>query len=265
MKCAILISLYNAEETLDETFKSLKRQTFQDFRIIAINDHSTDQTLSLIRKWQEKMGKDRFIIIDNDENIGLTRSLNKGLSQITEPYTARVDADDTWDTTKLEKQIAYLEKYPKCGIIGTWYINVSSRGDQKVMLPVIDADIKKSIFKRNPFAHSCVIFRTELIKEAGCYDESIRFGQDYELWLRLLPKTNFANIPEFLCSRKIENTLTSGGSQQRKQMLQCIKTQIKYIKKYQQSPGYYRYTIEPLILILLPDWIKKAKRLIFNR
>ena len=183
MKCAILISLYNAEKTLDETFRSLKRQTFQGFRIIAINDHSTDQTLSFLRKWQEKMGKERFIIISNEKNIGLTKSLNIGLSQITEPYTARIDADDTWDTTKLEKQIAYLEKYPKCGIVGTWYINISSRGERKVILPVTDTDIKKLIFKRNPFAHSCVLFRTNIIIEAGLYDESIRYGQDYDLWL----------------------------------------------------------------------------------
>ncbi|MGB5018620.1 MAG: glycosyltransferase [Candidatus Moraniibacteriota bacterium] len=263
MKCAILISLYNAEETLDETFKSLKRQTFQDFRIIAINDHSTDQTLSLIRKWQEKMGKDRFIIINNDENIGLTKSLNNGLSQITEPYTARIDADDTWDTTKLEKQIAYLEKYPKCSIIGTWYINVSSRGDQKVMLPVTDTDVKKSIFKRNPFAHSCVIFRTELIKEAGCYDESIRFGQDYELWLRLLPKTNFANIPEFLCFRNIEDTLTSSGKNQSIQMLQCVKTQKKYLKLYNLPFLEYRFIIEPFLVAIAPQWLRTFKRKFF--
>ena len=263
MKCAILISLYNAEKTLDETFRSLKRQTFQDFRIIAINDHSKDQTSSLIRKWQEKMGKDRFFIIDNEENIGLTKSLNKGLLEITEPYTARIDADDTWDTTKLEKQIVYLEKYPKYGIIGTWYKNIASTKEVKVTLLVTDAEIKKTIFKRNPFAHSCVVFRTALIKEAGCYDESIRFGQDYELWLRLLPKTNFANIPEFLCFRNIEGTLTSSGRNQRTQMFQCVKTQLKYLKRYSRPITDYRCIIEPLLVALAPEWLRTLKRKLF--
>lgn len=259
MKCAILISLYNAEKTLDETFKSLKRQTFQDFRIIAINDHSTDQTLSLIRKWQEKMGKDRFIIIDNEKNIGLTKSLNIGLAQITEPYTARIDADDTWDTTKLEKQIAYLEKYPKCGIIGTWYINISSKGERKTTLPITDADIKNSIFKRNPFAHSCVVFRTRLVKEAGLYNENTRYGQDYELWLRLLPQTTFANIPEFLCFRNTEDTLTTRNQQA--QMLQCVKTQLKYLKLYHQPLIEYRFIMEPLLIALIPSyWLRILKR-----
>jgi glycosyltransferase involved in cell wall biosynthesis len=258
MKCAILISLYNAEETLDATFKSLEMQTFQDFRIIAINDHSTDATLSLIRKWQEKMREDRFIIIDNKENIGLTKSLNKGLSQITDPYTARIDADDTWDTTKLEKQIAYLEKYPRCGIIGTWYKNISSTGERKVTLPVTDTEIKNSIFKRNPFAHSCVVFRTELIKEAGLYDENARYGQDYELWLRLLPKTTFANIPEFLCFRNTKDTLSTRN--QRAQMLQCIKTQLKYLKLHHRTPMEYRFIMEPFFMALIPNWLRTLKR-----
>ncbi len=209
------------------------------------------------------MGKEKFIIIDNAENIGLTKSLNIGLAQITELYTARIDADDTWDTTKLEKQIAFLEKYPKCGIIGTWYVNISSSKEKKITLPVTDAEIKKSIFKRNPFAHSCVIFRTELIKEAGHYDETIRYGQDYDLWMRLLPKTTFANIPEFLCFRNIEGTLTSSGKNQRTQMLQCVKTQLKYLKLYNRPITNYRYIIEPFLVAMAPQWLRTIKQKFF--
>ena len=201
MKCAILISLYNAEKTLDKTFESLLAQTWQDFRIVAINDYSKDTTLNLLKKWQVVFGEERFLLINNENNIGLTRSLNKGLQNITEPYTARIDADDWWHKEKLAKQIQYLEKHPKYGLVGAWYENISSKGSKKIHLPVTDAAIRKNIFKRNPFAHSAVIFRTPLILQAGLYDENTRYGQDYELWLRLLPKTTFTNIPEFLCFR----------------------------------------------------------------
>lgn len=260
MKCAVLISLYNAEKTLDKTFESLKMQTFQDFRIIAINDHSADQTLSLLKKWQEKIGKDRFIIIDNTENIGLTKSLNKGLDQITEPYTARIDADDRWESTKLEKQIRYLGKYPHCGIVGTWYKNVSSKGEKKIMLPVTDTAIKNSIFRQNPFAHSCVVFRTDLIKKVGLYNESTRYGQDYELWLKLFSLTTFANIPEFLCFRNTEGTLTSSGKNQRIQMFQCVRTQLEYLKLYDRPVTEYRFIIEPFLVAITPEWLRTIKR-----
>ncbi len=263
MKCAILISLYNAEKTLDKTFESLQAQTWQDFRIIAINDCSKDGTLTLLKKWQEKFGTEKFLLIDNERNIGLTKSLNKGLDRITEPYTARIDADDRWDTTKLKKQIDYLEQHPKCGLLGTWYTNISSKNESRVTPPVTDAEIRKSIFRKNPFAHSCVIFKTDLIKQAGKYDESVRYGQDYDLWLRLFPKTTFMNIPEFLCSRNIEGTLTSSGKNQRAQMFQCVKTQLKYLNLHNRPWKEYRFIIEPLSVALAPEWLRKLKRKIF--
>ncbi|MDQ5976290.1 MAG: hypothetical protein QG664_203 [Patescibacteria group bacterium] len=263
MKCAILISLYNAEKTLDKTFESLQAQTWQDFRIIAINDCSKDDTLALLKKWQGQFGTEKFLLIDNERNIGLTKSLNKGLGQITEPYTARIDADDRWDITKLKKQIDYLEKYPGCGLLGTWYTNISSKNESEVTPPVTDAEIRKSIFQKNPFAHSCVIFKTDLVKQAGKYDESVRYGQDYDLWLRLFPKTTFMNIPEFLCSRNIEGTLTSSGKNQHTQMLQCVKTQLKYLELYDRPWKEYRFIIEPLSVALAPEWLRKLKRKIF--
>lgn len=260
MKCAVLISLYNAEKTLNKTFESLKSQTFQDFRIIAINDCSRDKTLELLNKWRLVFKDERFLIINNEQNIGLTKSLNKGLVLITEPYTARLDADDYWEPTKLEKQIAYLEEYASYGIVGTWYKNLTSQSEKKITTPVTDTEIKGSIFRQNPFAHSSVLFRTELIKESGTYDETLRFGQDYELWLRLLPKTNFANIPEFLCLRNIEGTLTSSGKNQRTQMLQCVRTQMKYLNLYNRSILEYRYIIEPFLVAITPEWLRIIKR-----
>ncbi len=69
MKCAILVSLYNAEKTLDRTFESLRAQTWQDFRIIAIDDCSKDGTSVLLKKWQGQFGKEKFLLIDNEQNI----------------------------------------------------------------------------------------------------------------------------------------------------------------------------------------------------
>lgn len=260
MKCAVLISLYNAEETLDKTFESLLAQTFQDFRIIAINDCSKDDTSNRLKKWEVQFGKERFFLLENEANTGLTKSLNKGLSFIDEPYTARIDADDQWHPEKLGKQIQFLENHPDYSLVGTWYKNISSKGSKNIILPETGKEIKKNIFKQNPFAHSCVVFRTRKIKEVGGYDETIYYGQDYDLWFRLLPEISFANIPEFLCFRNIENTLTSDGKNQKDQMLQCAKTRIKYLKRYKRSILEYRWVTEPILVAFAPQWLKKLKR-----
>ncbi len=262
MKCAILIALHNAEATLDRTFESLQEQSFQDFRIVAIDDASQDTTPIKLEHWQKKFGNDRFIIVHNRPNLGLTKSLNKGLELIHEPYTARIDADDWWHREKLARQIEFLDIYHDHGLVGTWYENHGKNGTKKIRLPISSEDIQKNIFKRNPFAHSAVVFRTELIKQVGSYNPLWRYGQDYELWLRLLPHTKMANIGEFFCHRSADDTLTA--RKQRIQMLLCVKTQLKYIKLYKQPISKYQHLIEPFILILLPDWIKKIKRSIFN-
>lgn len=258
MKCTVLISLYNSEKTLDRTFESLRAQTFQDFRIIAVNDHSNDSTLKLLEEWRNIFGEYRFDIIDNKTNIGLTKSLNKGLSLVKTIYVARIDADDWWHPEKLEKQIAFLEHSPNYGIIGCNYTNIANGQEKQIILPETDEAIKKDMLRRNPFAHSCVIFQTNIIRDIGGYDESIRYGQDYELWLRCSLGTKFHNIQESLCFRNAESGISF--DRQNEQMFQCLKTQIRYIKKLNRSPLEYRFLLEPLVVILTPAFIRSLKR-----
>ena len=258
MKCAVLLSVYNAAPTLDRTLASLHSQTFQDFRIVAINDASTDTSHDLLMNWQERIGSDRFTIIENEYNLGLTRSLNKGLSIIHEAYTARIDSDDWWHPEKLKKQVAYLEESQSCGVIGCFYENFTQKRSKVVIVPVTDAEIKSAIFKRNPFAHSAVVFQTELVKNAGSYSENLRYGQDYELWLRLMPETVFHNLPEILCFRSAENTLTA--RKQRAQMFQSVKTLWQYLRQYHRPLNDYGSLLEPILVALAPDWLRSLKR-----
>lgn len=260
-KVTILISIYNGAKTLDRCFESIKKQTFQDFEIVCINDGSTDATKNLLGKWQSAFGE-RFKIIENNPGLGLTKSLNKGLELAQGAYTARIDADDWWQREKLEKQIAFLTANPEYGLIGCNYINITQDKELSVTLKTTDTEIRKSIIKRNPFAHSCVIFDTTLIKSAGKYDGGVRYGQDYDLWLRVFPNTKLYNLPEFLCYRSIDQGISL--EKQRAQMWQCMKTQVKYIKRYSLSLKNYLYLIEPLIVILTPNWAKNLKRKYLN-
>lgn len=258
MKCAILIALYNAETTLNRTFESLQNQSFQDFRIVAIDDASQDTTPIKLERWQKEFGHDRFVIVHNRPNLGLTKSLNKGLELIHEPYTARIDADDWWHPNKLAKQIEFFDTHSEYGLVGTWYENHGKNGIKKIRLPISSGDIQKNIFKRNPFAHSAIVFRTELIKQVGTYNPLWRYGQDYELWLRLLPHTKMANIGEFLCYRNADDTLTA--RRQRAQMLLCVKTQLLYLKQYHRPWYEYRYILIPFLIALAPEWLRTLKR-----
>lgn len=255
---AILLCVFNGAKTLDRCLHSLQKQTTQDFCIVCINDASTDESADLLKRWQEKFGTERFFLYENKLNLGLTRSLNFGLHHIKTTFTARIDADDWWHPEKLEKQLAYLKINPRCGVVGTWYENHGRHGIKQIMLPISHREIQNSLLKRNTFAHSAVVFQTNLIRTHGGYNNQWKYGQDYELWLRLLPHTKFANIPEYLCYRSADDTLTA--RKQREQMFSCVKTQLLYLKQYHRPLWEYRFILNPLLVALAPEWLRQLKR-----
>lgn len=253
----ILISVFNGEETLDRCFESIRQQTFQDFRITCIDDASNDDSLSLLARWQSIFGE-RLLVLKNPSNIGLTRSLNIGLKTIDTPYTARLDADDWWLPQKLDCQITYLQKHPECGILGSAYVNHFLEKEKLVRMPLTDEEIREKMFQTNPFGHSTVIFQTGLVKEAGGYDESIRYGQDYELWLRLSEKTKLANLPHVLCHRNADSGISV--EKQNAQMHQYVKTQLRYLKHLKRPFWEYGYIFIPLLTTLIPEKLRYYKR-----
>lgn len=247
-KVTVLLSVFNGEKYLDRCLESLFNQTYSCFNILCIDDGSTDSTLKKLKTWKYKFKPGRMKYISNHLNQGLTKCLNVGLKMINTTYTARIDSDDWWEPDKLEKQLKYLKSNPGYGVIGCNYTNLRNSKQIKVVLPESDYQIKQRIIIKNPFAHSCVVFDTLLVKKLGGYDSDIRYGQDYDLWLRCFPQTKFHNLQEFLCHRSIGSGISV--SHQKEQMLQCMKTQIRYIRLYNLSPLNYIYLIEPLALVI---------------
>jgi glycosyltransferase EpsE len=246
MSVTVLLSVYNSDKFLNRCFSSLKAQTCQDFTILCVNDASTDASLKIIKHWKSIFSSKRFTIINNSSNQGLTRSLNIGLNVIKSAYTARIDADDWWDETKLTKQLDFAAANQDYGVIGCNYCNVVNGKYKKIILPTTDVQIKSKMIATNPFAHSCVLFKTDLIKQIGAYDSKVKYGQDYDLWLRCLPLTKFYNLQELLCFRHVGSGISV--SNQKEQMFQCIRTRVKYIQKYHLSIINYSYLLEPLLV-----------------
>lgn len=255
-RLTVLISVHNDELTLDHCFKSLQNQTFQNFNIVCMNDASTDKSLIIVEKWRDYF-KQRMTIISNKLNLGLTKSLNKGLAIIETEFVARLDADDWWNNMKLEKQMEFIENNPDYNIVGCNYININhfTKIKKFITLKETHEEIRNNLIMRNQFAHSCVIFSTNLIKSIGYYDESIRYAQDYELWLRAVPMAKFYNLQNFLCERKTGVGISA--KKQYEQMKQVIKFKIRYIRKYKLYFGYLSI-IELLMMMILSNF-KKIK------
>lgn len=189
---SIIMPVYNCEETIIPAVRSILDQSFTDFEFIIVDDGCTDQTIPHIKE----LADSRIIILSNEENIGLTRSLNKAITRSTGAYIARQDADDISMPGRLEKQITFMDAHPKITVLGTSRATLDHNGHiiSTTLLP--EEPDYSSFLKRNCLAHGSIIIRREDLIKAGGYNEVFKFTQDYELWLRIAKDHKIMNLQE---------------------------------------------------------------------
>lgn len=180
-KISVIMSVYNGERYLGEAVESILNQTFRDFEFIIVDDGLSDNSLIVINNYAEKDG--RIKIIKNEQNIGLTKSLNKALKSAQGEYIARMDCDDVSFPDRFEKQVSFLKDNAEIGIVGCNAMVIDDKGGnvKEVNMP---RDINSYLKKRNCFIHGSVMFRGDIIKKIGGYNEEMTYAQDYEMWLR---------------------------------------------------------------------------------
>ena len=165
---------------------SILEQTFTDFELIIVNDNP--QRMENLELINEYLAKDsRIIVINNDVNIGLTKSLNKALKVSKGKYIARMDADDIAMSTRFASQVDMLA-FNSCDFSHSAYVFIDDKGHEKneCVRDVIDYS---NLFLQNQIAHPSVMFKRNLLGLRDCfYDEEIKRSQDYELWTFLYLK-----------------------------------------------------------------------------
>lgn len=207
-KVSVLMSVYNGERYLKEAVESILNQTFRDFEFIIIDDGSTDSSNAIIRSCDDP----RVRLIKNEKNIGLTKSLNKGIDLCRGEYIARMDADDISLPMRLEKQFEYARNR-KVSVLGTWAIDIDNNGNRISVSkkPTSNPHIKAALLFYNPLIHSSIMIKSELLKRKK-YDECFFSSQDYELWIRIRDGHTFENLASNLIMFRWHGDQVSKGS-----------------------------------------------------
>lgn len=183
---SVIMGIYNCESTLKEALDSLLSQTFQDFEIIMCDDGSKDGTVQVAQRYCD-MYPDKFVLLKNDKNLGLNKTLNKCLAVAKGKYIARMDGDDISLPTRFEKEIQTLEKHPEFALVGTAMIHFDESGDWKTS-KVIEYPTKRDFIKHSPFFnHATCIIKKSVFLEVGGYSDdkrTLRF-EDCDLWYKI--------------------------------------------------------------------------------
>jgi glycosyltransferase involved in cell wall biosynthesis len=194
---SVIMSVYNGEAYLTEAVESVLSQTFRDFELVILDDGSTDRSLEIVRGYAAKDPRVRPI---TRENRGLIASLNQLIDEARSPLLARMDADDRCDPERLAKQYAFLAAHPACGVVGSWAHRMGGDGtvwpgcDYKY--PVTPAEVQAAIGYDSILAHPAVMYRREVVRQAGGYRPAFKHAEDFDLWLRMADITEICNIPE---------------------------------------------------------------------
>ena len=258
MKISVLMPVYNADKYLSTAIDSILDQTFRDFEFIIVDDHSTDKSWGIIKSYSKK--DKRIVALRNDRNIRTTRSLNRGLEVAKGKYIARMDADDWSYPYRLEKQHKFMEKHPEVGVSGG-AIEICDK-DLRIKnvrsYPQTDEGARKVIFRYSPFAHPATIWRTQMIKAVGGYNENIPLSQDLDLYFRIGKVCKFANLPEVLIKLRTHSDSSSIVRGKYQEQF-AIYTRIKAFLElgYDMTFGDKLYTFFQMVsMVLVPPKIK---------
>lgn len=250
-KVSVVMPVFNGEKYLGEAIDSILKQSFFDFEFIIINDASDDNTSVILNDYFLK--DKRIVLIKNDNNMGLSSSLNKGLKMARGLYLARMDSDDIAISCRLKKQVSFLDNNPNVGMVGTAAYIVDLHGEalRKVKSSTDNEILKKALKNSNQFIHPSMMFRKECIQKVGGYREELDGSEDYDLWLRISEHFDIANLPEYLMSYRINPNSISVTKRLRQDALAEI---AKELAIERQAHGSDRLQRGEIIKLNLPTY-----------
>lgn len=188
---SVIMAVYNTPAAmLMEAVNSICYQTYTNIEFIIINDSSTKR--DTIDELNQIMSRYPYIKqINNEINLGLTKSLNIALKHCTGKYIARMDSDDISHPERIMKQVQYLEDHQDVCIVGCMVekFGGSAFSYNKFIDYTVDNEkfaIKMLFGNKGPM-HPSVMIRKSFLDEKGiAYREEIKKAQDYALWIDCL-------------------------------------------------------------------------------
>lgn len=212
-RVTVLSSLYRDAPFVRQAIESVLAQTFTDFEYLIINDAAVDDSRALAASYDDP----RIRIVDNETNLGLTKSLNRGLALARGELIARFDSNDICFPERLATQVAFLDAHPDVAAVGiqSTVIDVAGRRLRRAETrrPTTEAGLRWYCLFDTPLIHPGAMFRRAVVwDELGGYDEAFRVGQDAELWLRVSRRHKLANLDQRLMALRVDPRSISGDT-----------------------------------------------------
>lgn len=263
-RVSVILAVRDGETWAGQAIASVLSQTLRDLELVVIDDGSVDDTPRVVADAQQR---DSRVVLSRIGASGLAPALNHAIGLARAPLLARLDADDLAHSERLARQVAYLSAHPHVGLLGSasyewresgaW--SVWSGGYSLVRPPTDDATLRRLLIRRNPFAHSSVMFRASLVRQLGGYDESFPVAQDYDLWLRMSRVTAMANLDLPLVTRRLHTGSVSARRDSARLWAEA-RARLRAVRAGTYPAWCAVYALRPLVALALPRRVREAVR-----
>ena len=187
----VLLPAARVDRYLETALDSVLNQSEVDLEVHLLLDGCTGSALPRAALDQ------RVKVYPSDRRLGVARTLNRGLAQVSSPFIARMDADDVSYRDRFTAQLSYLERNPAVSILGTAANLINESGQRIGDFNVLSGPprLTRALLLRNRFIHPTIMARTKVLQSLGGYNERCMRVEDYELWLRASTMTELDNLP----------------------------------------------------------------------
>lgn len=234
-RVSVLLPVRNGMPWLPAAIDSVLAQTFTAFELIVLEDGSTDDTLAFLSGLD-----DPRLRIAATGGVGIALALNIGIDAARGAYVARQDADDESLPDRLARQVEFLDGHADVDILATSADYIDAAGNV-VSSPWVDTvrrqqdvavthdDIRALMPLTCCVTHGSIMMRRAVLG-ADRYDAAMVPAEDYDLWLRLLPRHRFAKLPARLYRHRLHGS-QSGALRRGEQTRKAILAKLRYVRR----------------------------------
>ena len=196
MKISVVIPLYNKQNCIRETLRSVLNQSYTDFEVLVVDDGSTDESLEVVKEF-----KDERLRIIEKSNTGVSATRNVGIAAASNDWIAFLDADDIWTSFHLETLVKLHDRFPNAEVLCSNYEKFSSNEsyidkleslNQKMTCFIVKDYYERLLSGRHVIASSTALVKKECLEKIGGFNERLIKGEDLELWGRLFESFTMA-------------------------------------------------------------------------
>ena len=218
---SVIMGVYNNEDTVKNAIESILNQSYKNIELIITDDNSSDNSKSIIKNY---LNQKNIKLIENKENIGLTKSLNQMIEASNGKLIARQDADDISLEKRIEVQVGQINKL-NLDFVSSRAKNLQTNKN----IPNISYNLpyKFLIKYKNPFIHGTLVIKKNVLLQLGNYDERFKYAQDYKLMIDAIDKNyKFKVLRKPLYLLNTKNNISNQYKDEQEFFANCARNRI---------------------------------------